>query len=143
VTSGNACLTLHATAVALGNRAVLITGASGSGKSGLAIDLMSRGCALISDDRTLVMRRDGSAIASAPDALKGRIEARGIGLLACSAHPPAPIRLVVNLDTPPARRMPDPHTITLLGVEIQLINAANLPNLAAAISLILTGAIVT
>ncbi|MFQ5437976.1 MAG: HPr kinase/phosphorylase, partial [Paracoccaceae bacterium] len=45
---------VHAGAVAFDRRAVLILGPSGSGKSSLALELMSRGASLVSDDRTIL-----------------------------------------------------------------------------------------
>ena len=54
----SAPLILHATAVAVAGRGLLIRGASGSGKSGLALEMMARGAQLVSDDRVIVSDRD-------------------------------------------------------------------------------------
>ena len=67
---------VHASCVALGGRGVLILGGSGAGKSGLALQLMAYGAALVSDDRTILSNRDGALQAAAPDTIRGRIEAR-------------------------------------------------------------------
>ncbi|MBA3881078.1 MAG: aldolase, partial [Sphingobium sp.] len=48
--------TLHVSCVAIGDRAVLIEGRSGAGKSDLALRLIDRGARLVSDDYTLVVR---------------------------------------------------------------------------------------
>ena len=60
-----AAVTLHATTVALGGRAVLLTGPSGAGKSDLALRLIDRGATLVSDDQTMVIRRDRRLFAAA------------------------------------------------------------------------------
>lgn len=132
---------LHASTVALNGRAVLITGASGSGKSGLALDLISRGATLVADDRTWVERGpDGTLTARAPDAITGRIEARGIGILALPDHGPARVVLTVDLDHPSPARLPPRITVNIAGAQIDLINGAQTPNLGAVIHLILCGA---
>lgn len=134
---------VHASSVAIHNQAVLIIGPAGSGKSTLALDLISRGGGLIADDQTRLRRENGVLIASAPPAIAGRIEARGIGLLACPVHRPAPLRLVVDLAQPSTDRLPPERKITFLGVEIELILGGGLRNLAPAIHLILSAAKVT
>lgn len=59
--------TLHATSVSIGGRAILIEGVSGAGKSDLALRLIDRGAVLVSDDYSIVERRNGQIIASAPE----------------------------------------------------------------------------
>ncbi len=78
---------IHATALVVGERGVLIAGASGSGKSRLAMDLLqaarSRGrfAALVSDDQVMLRRVDDRVIAVAPHSIRGLIEVRGVGIL--------------------------------------------------------------
>ncbi|MCB1366864.1 MAG: HPr kinase/phosphatase C-terminal domain-containing protein [Rhodobacteraceae bacterium] len=124
---------LHASCVAIAGRAVLITGASGAGKSGLALNLMAFGAALVSDDQTMLTREGDRVIARAPDALKGLIEARGAGLLKVDHAGAARVVLVADLSAPASDRLPERRTTSLLDVETELLFAAGLPNLAAVI----------
>ena len=61
-------------------RGVLIEGASGAGKSDLSLRLLERGWSLVADDRCLVWTCNGRVYGRAADALKGLIEARGLGV---------------------------------------------------------------
>lgn len=124
---------LHAGCVSLAGRGVLILGPSGSGKSGLALQLMALGCDLVSDDRTSVILRDGAAIASAPAPIAGRIEARGIGLLAARAEPAARLALVVDLAHLESERLPSWRIHSVLGVELPLVHRVESPHFPAAI----------
>lgn len=130
---------IHASAVAFGSEGVLIVGPSGAGKSGLALDLVSRGALLVGDDRILLQRHDDGVIATAPVTLCGLIEARGIGILSVPEQTSAPIKWVVDLGQAMTDRLPLPKTITFLDVEIDLIPAGDVPNLAAAIHILATG----
>ena len=61
---------------------ILITGASGIGKSELALDLLSRGHRLIADDAPEFHRADpGIIIGSCPPVLRDFLEVRGLGVL--------------------------------------------------------------
>ncbi|MFT4715973.1 MAG: HPr kinase/phosphorylase [Paracoccaceae bacterium] len=131
--------TLHASSVAFCGKALLIIGPSGSGKSGLSLDLLSRGAELIADDQTVVTLRSDVIIASAPAAIKGQIEARGIGILAAGTTAPAPVALVVDLGKKEKCRLPENRTTPILGIEIDLIFGAETPSLAAAIIQFLKG----
>lgn len=126
---------LHGSAVAFASRGVLILGASGSGKSTLALSLLGRGAALVADDRVVLDRRGGALVASAPAALAGMLEVRGLGILRFPSVSEAVVTLVVDLDRPAAARMPQPVTIACLGVEVELISGRDLPNLDLALTL--------
>ena len=113
---------VHASCVALGGKGVLILGRAGAGKSSLALALMALGADLVADDRTCLQQHGGEIIASAPYALTGMIEARGVGLLKGKALPGAPVSLVVDLDQIETERLPIHRTITLLTCTIPLIH---------------------
>lgn len=114
--------TIHASCVAMGGRAVLLCGVSGSGKSDLALRLLDRGAKLVSDDYT-ILRRDGDELtASAPPNISGKIEVRGVGLVEYPAVTEAPVALCLDLDQPPERMPADPlPKRTILGREIPLL----------------------
>ncbi|MEZ5583550.1 MAG: HPr(Ser) kinase/phosphatase [Candidatus Competibacteraceae bacterium] len=61
---------------------VLITGASGTGKSELALELISRGHRLIADDTPQLMRVAPNVLeGTCPPALRDFLEVRGLGIL--------------------------------------------------------------
>jgi HPr kinase/phosphorylase len=97
---------LHASCVAVDGKGCLIKGRSGSGKSSLALALMALGAELVSDDRTNVSLVEGWAVAEAPEALFGMIEARGVGLLRAAARKSVRLALVVDLDETETERLP-------------------------------------
>lgn len=119
--------TLHASCVAIGGRAVLLHGRSGSGKSDLALRLIDRGAKLVSDDYTVVRRAGDGLVASAPANIAGRIEVRGIGIVAMEAVEGAPVALMVLLDEL-VERMPDdkPATRPVAGLSLPVIALAAL-----------------
>ncbi len=129
--TGDSPLLLHATCVAWEGRAVLIRGPSGAGKSALALELMAWGCALVADDRTEVVAEGGRLVARCPPAIRGLIEARGVGVLRAEAVGQGEVVLVADLDAPEPERLPRWHGITLLGVSVPVIRRP-LNGLAAA-----------
>jgi len=132
VSRAPARLILHASAVAVADRAALIVGASGAGKSALALEMMALGAELVADDQVVLERRGDALHAAAPPALRGIVEARGIGLLRAEPRE-AVVALVADLDHAPAARMPQKCEIAYLGVEIELIFVKGVPTLAAAL----------
>lgn len=114
--------TVHATTVASDGRAVLIMGPSGTGKSDLALRLLDRGFALVSDDRTIVSRDSDRLVASPPPNIAGKLEVRGIGIVDVQAVGDAPIALLVEL-TSEIQRLPDDDLQRLiLGVSLPLVS---------------------
>ncbi|WP_419898610.1 HPr kinase/phosphorylase [Roseomonas sp. USHLN139] len=113
---------LHGSAAALDGEGVLLLGAPGAGKSDLLLRLVQRGWRLVADDQVAVAPRDGGVEASAPAALAGLLEVRGLGIFEGLAHAPAPLRLVVELapraDIP---RLPLPRSLTVAGLALPCV----------------------
>lgn len=105
--------TVHATAVVLDGRAVLLLGPSGAGKSDLALRLVAAGWQLVADDRVVLTAAAGGVIASAPPRLAGLLEVRGVGIVA-QATVPARAVLALDLSQKPDR-IPMPAQVTLAG----------------------------
>ncbi len=112
--------TIHATAVARDGRAVLLLGASGAGKSDLALRLIDHGWWLIADDRVVLTAQGGVLWASAPPGLAGLIEVRGVGILAQALGAPAPVALAIDLGAKP-ERLPDPQARSFEGIAIPVL----------------------
>ncbi|MBI1492926.1 HPr kinase/phosphorylase [Halocynthiibacter styelae] len=132
-TSPEISKTLHATAVALNGKAVLILGRSGSGKSGFALQLMACGALLVADDRVHITKQDQFLQAHAPDTLPGHVEARGVGILKADYVQSAEIVLVVDLETAEKDRLPVPRSCSILGVNLPVVRRVDAPYFPAAI----------
>jgi HPr kinase/phosphorylase len=126
-------VTLHAGCVALDGRGLLILGPSGSGKSALALQLMALGCGLVSDDRTCLHRDGGALIATAPPALRGLIEAWGIGLLAAGTMAGARLVCAVDLGVVETERMPPARSRSWQGISLPLLHNVATPAFPAAL----------
>jgi HPr kinase/phosphorylase len=108
--------TVHASAVLVGARAVLIRGPSGSGKSKLARDLIAgaRGnglgfARLVGDDRVHLEAANGRLLVRPAEMLAGLLEVRGVGILWIDHEPVAVVGLVVDLNAADAERLPEPE----------------------------------
>jgi HPr kinase/phosphorylase len=118
MTSGGASPSVHASAVLVGNRAVLIRGPSGAGKSRLAFDLILAGrsgqiprAVLVGDDRVHLDTVEGQLLVRPAPELAGLIEIRGLGIRCCEHADAAIVGLVVDLSAPDAERLPPPETL--------------------------------
>ena len=105
----------HGTALAIGDAGVLLRGASGAGKSSLALALIAtaraegRFAALIADDRVALSRRHDRIVMRAPPPIAGLVEIRGAGLATVAHLDAAVLRLLVDID-PAAPRYPEEGT---------------------------------
>ena len=111
---------VHATAVRVGERAVLIRGPSGAGKSRLAFNLILAGRAgqlppaiLVGDDRVHLDTVGGELRVRPAPELAGLIEIRGLGIRRCDFVNEAVVGLVVDLAAGDAARLPPPETLTI------------------------------
>jgi HPr kinase/phosphorylase len=112
---------LPASCVAVGNRALLIAGRPGSGKSALALDLLALGATLVADDQVELTRAGDTLLAAPPPRLAGLIEARGLGLLRVPYAAPLPVLALLDLDETEPQRLPVRRSIDLLGCAIPRI----------------------
>jgi len=115
--------TIHASCVAIGGRAVLLAGRSGTGKSDLALRLIDRGAVLVSDDYTQLTRRDGRLYATPPANIAGKIEVRGVGIVERPHLADVAVMLLVDIEAP-VLRMPEAATRRLAGIDIPVATLA-------------------
>ena len=116
---------IHAGCVAVGGRGVLISGRSGAGKSDLALRLIDRGAALVSDDYTELALSGGRLFARAPESIAGKMEVRGVGIVERRAQADVPICLFVDLDRAPDR-LPEVASTSIEGAELPTVTIAAL-----------------
>jgi hypothetical protein len=129
----NAPPTVHATAVLVGSRALLIRGPAGAGKSRLALQLLQFAgtpalpfARLVGDDRVHLAAANGRLLVRPAAPLQGMIEVRGLGLRRMPFEPVAVVGRVVDLGDTQAQRLPD---AAVAGVSLEGIA---LPRLAVA-----------
>lgn len=89
----------------------------------MALQLMALGARLVADDRVIVQAKADLLEATAPAAIMGMIEARGIGLLAADALACAPVCLAIDMGRTEVTRMPPERDMTLLESRIPVLHA--------------------
>jgi serine kinase of HPr protein (carbohydrate metabolism regulator) len=118
--------TVHATCVAIGGRGVLIRGRSGSGKSDLALRLIDRGARLVSDDYSILSASEGHAYARAPETIAGKLEVRGVGIVALEPVSDVPVCLIADLDRVPERLPESAQGVAVAGTLVPSVAIAAL-----------------
>jgi len=126
--------TIHATAVLVGARAVLIQGPPGAGKSRLALALLSAEqtgqlafARLVADDRALIEPLHGRLLVRPAPALAGLLEVRGLGIRRVPYEPVAVVGTVMELAVQNAGRLPEPSSRNVLIAQISLPRLAVAP----------------
>jgi serine kinase of HPr protein (carbohydrate metabolism regulator) len=122
---------VYGTCVALGTRAVLLRGASGAGKSDLALRFLALSGdggeepRLVADDQVFITTDgSGTLVASAPPSIAGKIEVRGLGVVEVPVLAEAHLALVCDLVGPNEvpRMPPQPWERTVIaGIPVTLI----------------------
>lgn len=137
----------YGSVIVLGDRGILIAGASGAGKSSLALGLVSRWRALgrftrlVADDQVFVAARHGRLLAQVPSAISGLVEVRGIGPVPTPHQPAAVLDLAVELvDDAGLIRLGGLGSMRLHDIDLPLVRLARGRNAAAinAVELMLT-----
>lgn len=153
--TGHAPLCLHATCLQLssGGRTlgILLRGKPGSGKSALALQLLDQPgsglvegrlpvtAQLVSDDQVVLSNAGGKLLATAPAAIAGLLEVRGLGILEIPAIADETCIGMVIDHAPAASltRLPEPSYVELCGVSIAAWTLDfSLPDAAARIRLL-------
>jgi hypothetical protein len=116
--------TVHATSVAIDGHGILIMGASGAGKSDLALRLIDRGALLVADDYTLATARDGQLMLSAPPTIAGKMEIRHLGIVDMAHIEHVPAVLAIRLEDHPPRMPDSVPTLLLAGIALPAIALA-------------------
>jgi HPr kinase/phosphorylase len=140
-----ASATVHASAVLVGARAVLIRGPSGAGKSRLALELIEAARAgsllfarLVGDDRVHLQAAGQRLLVRPAEALCGLLEVRGIGIVRVPYEPCAVVGLVIDLSAD-AERLPEPEKsqVEIAGITLpRLAVAADAPALPAVLAIL-------
>jgi serine kinase of HPr protein (carbohydrate metabolism regulator) len=121
----------HASAVVLGDRGIVIAGEAGSGKTQLALALISHArthglfARLVADDQIFLSAHHGRLVCIAPETIAGLVEVRGVGPQPTVHEKKAPVDLLVRLVEPgAAERFPEAETESLQGCEVPLLKLA-------------------
>jgi len=114
---------VHATSVSIKGKGILLTGASGAGKSDTALRIIDRGGVLVSDDQTELFVKSGKLWGRPPKAIQGKLEVRYIGLFEIDFVPEVEIALVVELssDHKYLERLPDPSFHSFLDCSVRVL----------------------
>jgi serine kinase of HPr protein (carbohydrate metabolism regulator) len=124
---------IHASAVLVGARAVLIQGPAGSGKSRLALALLNAAregilpfARLVADDRAHLEAAHGRLLVRPAAALAGLIEVRGLGIRRVACEQLAAVGFLVDLGAKDAERLParDRAQAVLAGIALPRLAVA-------------------
>ncbi len=134
-------MTHSGTCVAVDGRGVLLRGPSGAGKSDLALRLIDDGAELVADDRVALVSNAGGLTASAPPALRGLMEVRGLGVFRLPYRTSVQVSLVADLVDDEGERLPAPGQTTILGHALPAIRlSAKASSATARVRLVLGAA---
>ncbi len=114
-------LNIHGTSVAIQDSGIIILGPSGSGKSDLALRLIDSGATLVSDDRTICLKKNNEIFMFSHPDISGLIEVRGMGLIRVPYVENIKLKMVINLTNKNKERLPEKKKFKkILGISLPL-----------------------
>jgi len=117
---------------------VLLRGPSGAGKSDLALRLIDDGAELVADDRVALVSNAGFLTASAPPALRGLMEVRGLGVFRLPYRTSVQVSLVADLVDDEGESLHAQDQTTIVGHALPAIRlSAKASSAAARVRLVL------
>jgi HPr kinase/phosphorylase len=119
----------HGSCVDFDGCGVLILGASGSGKSSLALACISLGARLVGDDYVDLNVEQGAIIARRPPNIAGLIEVARVGILNCDFIERTKLAMAIDMSQAEVARLPPHRHIALQDCDIPLIYGADIPYL--------------
>ena len=141
-------ITVHGVFMEVMQLGVLLSGASGVGKSELALELLNRGHRLIADDAPEFLRlASGGVLGRCPEVLRDFLEVRGLGVLDIRAMfgdsviaPQAELKLILHLKVMGGEQLaavdrlrPSRDSVTILEKEVPRITLPVAPGRSLAI----------
>ena len=133
ITAPAAPILVHATAIAIDGRAVLLRGPSGAGKSDLALRLIDTGARLVADDQVELRRAGEHVLITAPAETAGLMEVRGVGILRVEWLAEAALAMCVDLvPSAEVERLPEFRCEDVLGLAVPSIGLSAFEASAAA-----------
>ena len=131
----NELVQIHASCAARGEQGIMLCGPSGAGKSDLLLRLLDAGYDLVADDRVCLH----AGWASAPPALAGLLEVRGMGIVRMRYRARVRVVAVARLVSPagyPPRLPPSPGRDKVIGQPVFFLDPAQ-PSAVARVGLAL------
>lgn len=127
---GDGRVGVHGTAVSIEGAGLVITGPSGSGKSGLAAQLLAFGADLVCDDIVILEARPEGVMATAPPGAPSAIELRGLGIAPIRTRTPVPVAAILSLG-PSMGRLPETTFLRILDRDLRHASHPHTMDLAA------------
>lgn len=114
---------IYGSCVAIRGAGVLLLGASGRGKSDLALRLMDGGAELVADDQVAVTQEGHDVVARPAPKLEGLLEVRGVGIMTLPYVAQVGLKLAVMLVArEEVERMPDEQFFGCAGEQLPLLS---------------------
>ncbi len=118
-------------------------GESGAGKSRLLLSLLALGFVMVGDDQVFLQKIGDEIWINPHPKAKDRLEIRGVGIFRAAITTSARLHLIVDLDVPASKRLPDQQSVNQLGQKIPKLDAKGVINLDQYLYLLFSGNILS